>query len=288
MSTPEWNQLYVNAEHDGKVGVVTISREALNWDVVNELNSAVDWLKAEGIKNVILSGDFHLSTQLVGADTTEFYPALEDENTGFNVASKWSEAARRFHNEFDVSVGFINGKRCLGGMLELMMHCHYVVAVDGAQLGMPEVTLPVVPGMEGCHWSLRKAGTNMPKVLELLMTGRPVRAKNASGWLIDYAGSLDDAIQKTWLIASGGNHGLTERKLVEGALALPSDVKVPAAANQFMADGRKAIMDCVKASCGVPVSQALEIQAKHSAGFMLTKACQKGAIGSTFKKVMKL
>ncbi|MCF7810262.1 hypothetical protein K9N50_04660, partial [bacterium] len=138
MNTPEWNQLYVNAEHDGKVGVITISREALNWDVVNELNSAVDWLKAEGIKNVILSGDFHLSTQLVGADTTEFYPALEDEKAGYSVSSKWSEVARRFHNEFDVSVGFINGKRCLGGMLELMIHCHYLVAVDSAQLGMPE------------------------------------------------------------------------------------------------------------------------------------------------------
>ncbi|NQU04765.1 MAG: enoyl-CoA hydratase/isomerase family protein, partial [Calditrichaeota bacterium] len=181
-----------------------------------------------------------------------------------------------------------NGKRCLGGMMELMMHCHYVVAVDGAQLGMPEVTLPVVPGMEGCHWSLRKAGDNMPKMLQLLMTGRPVRAKDATGWLIDYAGSLDDAIQKTWLIASGGDHGIVERKLEEGAIALPTDVSVPPAANQFMAEGRKAILACVKASCAVPVSQALEIQAKHSAGFMLTKACQKGAIGSTYKKVMKL
>jgi enoyl-CoA hydratase/carnithine racemase len=37
------------------------------------------------------------------------------------------------------------------------MHCHYVVSFDDAKLGMPEVTLPVAPVMEGCHWSFRKA-----------------------------------------------------------------------------------------------------------------------------------
>ena len=65
--------------------------------------------------------------------------------------------ARRLHDEFKVSVGFVAGKRCLGGCLELLMHCHYLVAVEDALLGMPEVTLPVVPGMEGCHWPFRKA-----------------------------------------------------------------------------------------------------------------------------------
>ncbi|MBU1652138.1 hypothetical protein KKA00_07950, partial [bacterium] len=94
MGSPEWQQLYVNAEHDGNVGVVTISRESLNWDVVNELNRAVDWLKAEGISKVILTGDFHLSTQLVGADTSEFYAGLDNEEVGFNIASSWSMVAR--------------------------------------------------------------------------------------------------------------------------------------------------------------------------------------------------
>ena len=69
------------------------------------------------------------------------------------MSRRWSATARRLHDEFAVSVGVVNGKRCLGGMLELMMHCHVLIAVEGAQLGMPEVTLPVVPGMEGCHWN---------------------------------------------------------------------------------------------------------------------------------------
>ncbi len=288
MDSPEWQQLYVNAEHDGQVGVITISRESLNWDVVNELGRAINWLKAEGIKNVILTGDFHLSTQMVGADTSEFFPALKEEKEGMRVSKTWSEVARRFHDEFDVSVGFINGKRCLGGMLELMMHCHYLVSVDNAQLGMPEVTLPVVPGMEGCHWALRKAKSgDYKKLLEILLTGKSVAAKDASGWLVDYAGPLNDALKKAWLIASGGDHGLTARRVEEKALSVPKDVPgLPAAANPLMEEGRKAIMNCIQAACGTTLAQAIEIQAKHSAGFMVTKPCQKGAIGSAAKKMM--
>ena len=59
LGDPEWQQLYVNAEHDGNVGVITISRETYNSDVNAELDRAIDWLKAEGIANLIVTGDFH-------------------------------------------------------------------------------------------------------------------------------------------------------------------------------------------------------------------------------------
>jgi hypothetical protein len=88
LGSPEWQQLYVNAEHDGNVGVITISRETYNSDVDAELNRAIDWLKVEGIANVIVTGDFHLSTQMVGADTSEFFPALDDVEEGRRVATQ--------------------------------------------------------------------------------------------------------------------------------------------------------------------------------------------------------
>ena len=290
MGNSEWQQLYVNAEHDGQAGIITISRESLNWDVIDELNRAIDWLKKEGISRVIVTGDFHMSTQLVGADTTEFYPALADEKIGFEVASKWSAAARRLNDEFEISVGFINGKRCLGGMLELMIHCHYLVALDNSQLGMPEVTLPVVPGMEGCHWALRKTDPgNYGKVVEMLMTGRFISAPDTVGWLTDYAGTLNDCLVKTWQIVTDGDHGLPKRKVVDAALDTSGlGANLPPAGNALIEAGRKAIMDCVQASCGTTLSQALEIQARHSAGFMTTKPCLKGAIGSSFKKIMNV
>jgi enoyl-CoA hydratase/carnithine racemase len=282
IETPEWQQIYVNALHDGSLGVITISREALNNDLIAELGRAIDWLKGEGIKNVIVSGDFHLATQFQGADTTEFFPALSDTDAGYKVSNEWSKAARRLNDDFEVSVGVINGKRCLGGCLELMLHCHYVVAVDGAALGFPEVTLPVVPGMEGCHWPMRRTDADgRKKVLNMLLSGAPVKAKDAVGWLIDSAGSMEETLQTAMKIVSGGDHGLKKRALEEGALdSVPEDVPGLAAD-----PAREAISKCVQDSCASPLDKALEIQSKHSADFMVSKYCTGGVIGGIYKKV---
>lgn len=291
MGDSQWQQLYVNAEHDGKVGIITLGRESYNSDVDAELNRAIDWLKAEAVERVILTGDFHLSTQLVGADTSEFYPALEDAEVGAKIASIWSATARRLNDEFRVSVGFINGKRCLGGMLELMMHCHYLVAVNDASLGMPEVTLPVVPGMEGCHWPFRKARSeDWPKLLELLLSGKQVKAEKAVGWLIDCAGSLDTSLQTAWKIATEGDAGpVTVREVTTDALSeIPTDTGLPDSGNPALEAARKAIYDCIRESCGSSLSEALQVQAKHSAGFMNSRLCQKGVIGSECAKIMNV
>jgi enoyl-CoA hydratase/carnithine racemase len=290
MGDPEWQQLYVNAEHDGSVGVITIAREAYNHDVDAELSRAIDWLAKEGIERVIVTGDFHLSTQMVGADTSDFFPALEDAEKGAALAGGWSRTARRLNDEFKVSVAYLAGKRALGGMLELLTHCHYLVSHDGGEFGFPEVTLPVVPGMEGCHWPLRKASSeDWPKVLGLLLTGRPVKANDAVGWLIDYAGPVEDALATAWKIAAGEDHGIRRREVAEGALSVPSDVPdLPAAGSQGAVTARKAILASVQASCGVPLAEALEVQARHTADFFVGKACAKGAVGAQYTKTMKV
>jgi len=95
INSPEWQQLYVNAEHDGGVGVIAIGRETYNSDVDAELNRAIDWLKAERVARVIVTGDFHLATQMSGADTSEFFPALDDVREGQRVAAAWSATASK-------------------------------------------------------------------------------------------------------------------------------------------------------------------------------------------------
>ena len=254
-----------------------------------ELNRAIDWLQKEKIERVIVTGDFHLATQMVGADTTDFYPAMTDASAGETIAAAWSRTARRLHDGFAVSVGLVNGKRCLGGMLELLMHCHYLVAVDGAELGMPEVTLPVVPGMEGCHWPFRRmAREHWPAFLAMLLAGRPEKAKDTVGWLTDFVGGLDDALQITCVVASGGEHNLTRRALEEGALegvveAVPD---LSAAAGPEMEAGRMAILDTIRAATASTLEEALEIQARHSGGFMTGDACRRGIIGTAWKKTV--
>ncbi len=291
LDEPEWRQLYVNAEHNGQVGVITISRESYNGDLDAELNRAIAWLEAAGIERVILSGDFHLSTQMVGADTSEFFPALDDVSAGQALAERWTATARRLDTAFKVSVGVISGKRCLGGMLELLTHCHFVVAVKGSQLGMPEVTLPVVPGMEGCHWTFRKAhAKDWPKLLNLLLSGKPVRAEDAAGWLIDYCGPMDQMLATTWALASGSGKGPERRVVNENALSGISESagELPAAESQATEAARKAILDCVRASCGATLADALAIQARHSAEFMRTSACRKGRVGGEYDRTMKV
>jgi len=288
IDSPEWQQLYVNAEHDGSVGVITISRESYNHDVDAELNRAIDWLRVEGIGNVIVTGDFHLSTQMVGADTSEFFPALSDVQQGRRLAATWSATARRLYNEFKVSVGFAGGKRCLGGSLELLMHCHWLVAVEDAVLGMPEVTLPVVPGMEGCHWPFRKVGrTHWPKLVRMLLTGTPVKAKDAVDWLIDYSGPMQESLAMAWNLASGSAAGVPMRKLDEGILeGIPADVGMSVSDNPATEAARQAIMETIRSSCGVGLPEAIELQAKHSADFAVTSFCREGSVGAEHSRTM--
>ncbi|UCG51748.1 MAG: enoyl-CoA hydratase/isomerase family protein, partial [Candidatus Latescibacterota bacterium] len=265
--------------------------ESYNSDVNAELNRAIDWLKSHGIERVIVTGDFYLSAQMIGADTSDFFPALEDEAKGFEIAHDWSQTARRLNDEFEISVGFVNGKRCLGGMLELMMHCHFLVAVEDADLGMPEVTLPVVPGMEGCHWPFRKTNAkNWPNLVRLLLEGRSVKAKDSVGWLADYAGSMNDALATVWKIATDADHGLKKRSVEEEALkGVAEDVSgLAAAGDPVIETARLAILNNIRSACQVTLSEALATQAKYSAGFMSSKECQKGMIGAAFTKTMKV
>jgi enoyl-CoA hydratase/carnithine racemase/3-hydroxyacyl-CoA dehydrogenase len=289
IETPEWQQLYVNAEHDGSVGVISLSRESYNGDVDAELNRAVDWLRAENIHRVIVTGDFHLATQMVGADTADFYPAMTDETAGVAISRDWSRTARRLNDDFDVSVGVVSGKRCLGGMLELMVHCHWLIAAEGCQLGMPEVTLPVVPGMEGCHWPFRRAANDYwPLLLAMLLEGDPIDADNATGWLVDFTGGVDDCLRVAFTIAAGRDHGLVRRRLEEGPLdgVIASLGDVAEASGPGMEAGRKAIMDTVDAATNASLGEALEIQARHSGGFMTGDACRQGIIGTAWKKTV--
>ncbi len=216
----------------------------------------------------------------------EFFGALDDMEQGRVVTHRWSATARRLHDDFRTSVGFVNGKRCLGGFLELLCHCHFVVAAEGADLGWPEVTLPVVPGMEGCHWPLRKARPeDRSRLLAMLLSGRPVKAADARGWLVDFAGPLDEAVRAAWRFASGEGKA---REVEAGALeGVPADVPgVPEAGSAATIAARKAIRDTVARSCAVGLSEALAVQADLAADFLASKECRNGAVGADRARTM--
>jgi len=170
------------------------------------------------------------------------------------------------------------------------MHCHYLVSFDDAKLGMPEVTLPVVPGMEGCHWPFRKARKeDWMKLLVLLLEGKQVSAKESVGWLIDFAGPHKEALQTAWKIVTGKDNNLPKREVNKKALAtVPSDIRLEPAENPLMEAARKAILDTILDSCSADLNEALTIQAKHSANFMVSNSCKQGKIGAEYNRIMNV
>lgn len=289
MGEAEWQQLYVNAEHDGQVGVISLSRESYNADVDAELNRAMDWLKLAGIERVILGSDFHLSTQMVGADTADFYPALSDVAKGTALSAAWSRTARRLHADFQISVGLISGKRCLGGMLELMTHCHVLLACHESSVGMPEATLPVIPGMEGCHWAFRRTdAAGRQKLLRLLLTGKPEKSAHAVGWLVDASAPLEEILKTAWSLAKGQPCDLHLRPMETQGFPVRLEGELPPAPHSTAEAARRAILDCVIHSCAVPLSEALDIQARHSGEFMAGALCNAGIIGTDAVKVLNV
>jgi enoyl-CoA hydratase/carnithine racemase len=288
VSESGWQQLYVNAEHDGKIGVITIGREQYNTDVDNELNRAINWLLKEKIEKVVITTDFHLASQMLGADISEFFQALSNAEVGFSISYSWSKTARRLYDLFKVSIGFIKGKRCLGGSLELLSHCHYLVSVDEAIVGMPEVTLPVIPGMEGCHWLFRKTELkDWPNLLKLLLDGELIKAKETVPWLIDYSGSLDKVLEVIKKIL--GDETYIKQRCInsEPIKMIAEDLPLSCLTSELVNElSRKAIFDCILDSCNHSLSEALIIQSHHSANFMLTSLCHEGKIGTYLVKNM--
>jgi hypothetical protein len=141
--------------------------------------------------------------------------------------------------------------------------------------------------MEGFHWPYSKAGhDHHHKITRMLLEGKTVKAKDAAGWLIDFAGPMNEVLKIARLTVNKGDHGLPLREVNKNPEEIRIEVRNTAAngdpAHEIAA---KAIAECITASCNAPVSEALEIQAKHSAGFMAGKLCRNGQIGSEFKKI---
>ena len=124
--------------------------------------------------------------------------------------------------------------------------------------------------------------------MTLLLGGRSVKADASVGWLVDYAGPMNDALKTVWAIATLGDHDVSRRIVDEAALkGVPAGADgLPPADDAAAEAARHAIVENIQSSCGTTLAEAITTQAKHSAGFMGSKACRKGTIGAAFTKTM--
>ncbi len=172
---------YQNLRHEQPepgLHVVTIDRpralNALDSATLAELACVVAALAADPTARALLLTGGGTKAFVAGADISEMQSLSPDQARAFS----W-KASRLF---LDIealpipAIALVNGY-ALGGGCELALACDWIVAADSAVFGQPEVNLGIPPGFGGTQRLPRRIAPG--KALELLMTGRQVKADEA-------------------------------------------------------------------------------------------------------------
>jgi enoyl-CoA hydratase len=182
---------------------ITINRpaqlNALNKDTIQELHLALKSANEnEGIGVVIITGSGEKSF-VAGADIKEF--ADFDTAQGKELAAKGQELLFDFiENMSKPVIAAINGF-ALGGGLELAMASHIRIASTNAKMGLPEVSLGVIPGYGGTQRLAQLVGKG--KANEMVFTAGMISAEEALKWgLVNDVCSLEDLHEKADKLAS--------------------------------------------------------------------------------------
>lgn len=166
-------------ESENGIATVTINRptklNALNKATIAELHEGFKNLEEDSsIRAIVLTGSGDKAF-VAGADISEF--------AHFSVAEGEMLAAQGQAELFDFVenlrtpvIAAINGF-ALGGGLELAMACHFRLASDNAKMGLPEVSLGVIPGYGGTQRLPQLVGKG--KAMELIMTAGMLTGEEA-------------------------------------------------------------------------------------------------------------
>ncbi len=186
-----------------RTAVITINRpeslNALNALTISEISSALDELQNDGeIRVIILTGSGEKSF-VAGADIKEF--------SNFNQ-EKAEELARNGQNSlFDKIenlnkpvIAAVNGF-ALGGGLELAISCHIRYASENAKLGLPEVTLGLIPGYGGTQRLPKLVGKGIAN--EMIFSAKMIPAQRAKEiGLVNEVFPVEELLAKTKELAS--------------------------------------------------------------------------------------
>lgn len=197
-------------EQTGKTAVITINRpsqlNALNKETIEELHQALDAANNDsGIRAIILTGSGEKAF-VAGADIKEF--AHFDVAQGKELSAKGHDLLFNFVEQLTTPViAAINGF-ALGGGLELAMSSHIRIASDNAKMGLPEVSLGVIPGYGGTQRLAQLVGRG--KAMEMVTTAGMISAEEALQWgLVNHVVPQTELLDLAHKIASkiAGNSG---------------------------------------------------------------------------------
>jgi len=172
-----FENIIVTAENG--IGQITINRpaklNALNVATIEELHDAFENLESNSdVRVIIITGEGEKAF-VAGADISEFASFTVEE--GAQLAAQGQELLFDFvENLKKPVIAAVNGF-ALGGGLELAMACHFRIASDNAKMGLPEVSLGVIPGYGGTQRLPQLIGKG--RAMEMIMTAGMISAEEA-------------------------------------------------------------------------------------------------------------
>ena len=169
-------------EKQDAIAIVTINRptklNALNKATIQELHDGFKLLNEDkSVKAIIVTGSGEKAF-VAGADISEFANFSVEE--GGKLAAEGQRLLFDFVQNLSTPViAAVNGF-ALGGGLELAMACHFRVASTNAKMGLPEVTLGVIPGYGGTQRLAQLVGKG--RAMEMIMTAGMIDAETAKNY----------------------------------------------------------------------------------------------------------
>lgn len=183
--------MQVTMRSENHIGYVTLSNPPVNaiGQVLRMgLLEAVRWAERGRLDRVIVSGAGGVFA--AGADAKEFDAAPQEPHL--------PEVLNAIDESFVPWIAAIEGV-ALGGGAEIAMACRMRIMAPGARIGLPEVTLGVIPGAGGTARLPRLVG--LQKAVEMITTGKPIGAQEAcSAGLVHTV--EDDPIEAAFLVNS--------------------------------------------------------------------------------------
>jgi enoyl-CoA hydratase/carnithine racemase len=159
------------------VGWITLDRPPANsYDpaFLSELDAAVGEVVSAGARVAIVSSAIPKFFS-AGADVKGFLARSADENNA--MVRRAHDVFNRFAGEPPIFIAKIAG-HALGGGYEIALACDIRIASEGSyRIGLPEVTLGLLPGTGGTQRLPRLIGRG--RALELMLTGRTVLPEEA-------------------------------------------------------------------------------------------------------------
>jgi len=168
-------------EVSDSIGILTLNRpeslNALNTEVVEELEIALGEMEQNtAVKVVVITGAGEKAF-VAGGDIKEM--ANMDPVAGRAFAQRGHQMIQYVEKMKKPVIAAVNGY-ALGGGLELALACDFIYAAENAQLGLPEVTLGIMPGFGGTQNLARLIGPNRAK--EMIFSGKQLTAQQARDW----------------------------------------------------------------------------------------------------------